>query len=136
MNNYVEQRFIHLCSRYYHVNGFRCRLWAIAKSFYQAKIDHLMIDVPNFYAAILFYLYCGFNCFCNDTLLRIAKLDKPQDVSRLIWAMHIFDICFSQFIHLKRWSIGLSIIDVCWGIFITTISACVGKLLFDFIAFQ
>ena len=115
-------------------------LWLglIAKSFYQAKIGHLMTEAPNFYAAIIFYLIyaAGLVAFV------IVPYNTLQNCTSLVIFAALYGLCtystyaLTNLAILKGWPVELTIIDVSWGIFITVISAFVGKFAFNFLAFQ
>ena len=110
-------------------------LWlgVIAKSLYQRGIGHLMAEKPNLVAAGLFYVIfpIGLMFFAvapNATL----PAWRPVLISAALFgffAYATYDL--TNLALMKNWPIGLSIIDVAWGTFASTVAAGAGKFVLD-----
>ena len=110
-------------------------LWlgVIAKPLYQQGIGHLMAAKPNLVAAGLFYVIFPIG------LMFFAVI--PDGVSPEWKRVLINAAVFGFFAYatydltnlaiMKNWPIGLSLIDVAWGTFASTVSAAAGKLVLD-----
>lgn len=111
-------------------------LWLglIAKPIYQQGIGHLMADSPKIGVAVLFYaLYAAGLVFFalaahppgddawGKTLLSAALFG--------FFAYATYDL--TNLATLKGWPVGMSLIDIAWGIGVSTASAAGGKFALD-----
>ena len=108
-------------------------LGLIAKPWYQQGIGHLMADAPKIGVAVLFYaLYAaGLVYFAiaahppgdawGKTLLSAALFG--------FFAYATYDL--TNLATLKGWPVGMSLIDIAWGISVSTVSAAAGKFALD-----
>lgn len=110
-------------------------LWLglIAKPIYQQGIGHLMAESPKIGVAVLFYaLYAaGLVYFAiaahppgdawGKTLLSAALFG--------FFAYATYDL--TNLATLKGWPVGMSLIDIAWGITVSTVSAAAGKFALD-----
>ena len=108
-------------------------LGLVAKPLYMQGIGHLMTAQPRWAVALLFYtLYSvGLMIFC---VLPQAALPGPWKAA-LYGAL--FGLCaygtydLTNLITLRGWPVGLSILDMAWGAFISAVSAAAGKVVLD-----
>ena len=108
-------------------------LSVIAKPVYQQGIGHLMAANPNLIYAGLFYLVyvLGLLWFVIKPN-RALPGTKPAflagaTVGFLVYAS--YDL--TNLSLLKDWPLGLSLMDISWGILLSGITASVGKIVFD-----
>lgn len=106
-------------------------LWlgVIAKPIYQQGIGHLMADKPNVPAAVLFYALFAVG------LVVFAVVPNADDAgwrNTLVagalfgfFAYATYDL--TNLATLKNWPIGMSILDMAWGSFVSLVSAAAGK---------
>lgn len=108
-------------------------LSVIAKPIYQQGIGHLMAAAPNLIYAGLFYLVyvLGLLWFAikpNCTLPGIkCVFVAGATVGFLVYAS--YDL--TNLALLKDWPLGLSLMDMTWGTLLSSVSASVGKMIFD-----
>ena len=108
-------------------------LSVVAKSIYQQGIGHLMAAEPNLIYAGLFYLVyvLGLLWFAikpNRALPGIKRVFVAgATVGFLVYAS--YDL--TNLSLLKDWPLGLSLMDITWGILLSGITASVGKIVFD-----
>ncbi|HYN55285.1 MAG TPA: DUF2177 family protein [Methylotenera sp.] len=105
----------------------------IAKPIYQSGIGHLMAPEPNLLFAGLFYMVY--------VLALIIFSIKPYASSPGLRKTTIAAAIFGFFVYasydltnlavLKNWPINLALIGLAWGIFISSISATIGKFVLD-----
>ena len=108
-------------------------LSVVSKSIYQQGIGHLMAAEPNLiYAGLFYFVYVlGLLWFAirpNCTLLGIKRVVVAgATIGFLVYAS--YDL--TNLALLKDWPLGLSLIDISWGTLLSSISASVGKKIFD-----
>ena len=108
-------------------------LSVISKSIYQQGIGHLMAAEPNLIYAGLFYpvYVLGLLWFAirpNCTLPGIKRASVAgATLGFLVYAS--YDL--TNLALLKDWPLGLSLMDISWGTLLSSISASVGKMIFD-----
>jgi len=97
-------------------------LGVITKSLYQKMIGHVMADKPNFIAAAIFY-----PLFVTTIIVFIVTPALKGDWS--LWRVALmggflglalygtYDLTSNAII--KNWPIGITIIDMAWGVVIT-----------------
>ncbi len=96
----------------------------ISRKLYQAKIGHLMADKVNFVAAGLFYLlFIGALVF-----FVISPATDKASVWYALGAGAFFGLVayatydLTNLATLKGWPVSLTMIDLCWGTFVTGVS--------------
>jgi uncharacterized membrane protein len=113
-------------------------LWlgVIAKPMYQQGIGHLMADKPNLAAAVLFYALFGLGLVTFAVLPAGPSLGwgRTTTVAALFgfFAYATYDL--TNLATLKQWPIGLSLLDITWGAFVSAAAAAGGKALMDWTA--
>ena len=110
-------------------------LWlgVIAKPLYQQGIGHLMAERPNIPIAVLFYVIfpIGLMIFAVLPHAAAAGWGKTLIAGALFgfFAYATYDL--TNLATLKGWPIGLSVIDVIWGTFVSSLAAAAGKAALD-----
>lgn len=113
-------------------------LWLgiIAKPIYLQGIGHLMAEKPNLVAAIAFYLLFGLGIVVFAVLPQGPPPGWGQTIIMAalfgFFAYATYDL--TNLATLKQWPIGLSLLDICWGAFVSAAAAIGGKALMDWIA--
>ena len=106
-------------------------LWLglIAKSFYQQGIGHLMAPAPRLGPAALFYLLypVGLVIFAVAPSIAGEGVQRAALVGALFgfFAYATYDL--SNLATLRDWPIGLTMLDIAWGTFISGVAAGAGK---------
>lgn len=110
-------------------------LWLviIAKPIYQQGIGHLMADKPNVVAAVLFYALYGVGLVVFAVLPAGPAPGWGQTVGMAalfgFLAYATYDL--TNLATLRRWPIGLSVMDMAWGTCVSAAAAAGGKALMD-----
>ena len=107
-------------------------LWIgfIAASMYENGIGHLMAKEPNLIAAIIFYII-----FIAS--LMVFAITPNGDIKKAMRAAAIYGFFtystyeFTNMATLINWPVGMAVIDIVWGITISTISAVAGKTVWN-----
>ena len=110
-------------------------LWlgVIAKPLYQQGIGHLMAAKPNFVAAGLFYVIFPIGLM----FFAVTPYGVFPEWSRVLISAAVFGFFayatydLTNLAIMKDWPISLSLIDVAWGTFASTVSAAAGKFVLD-----
>lgn len=110
-------------------------LWlgVIAKATYQSALGHLLAARPNFLAAVLFYFVYSLGLM----VFAITPHALDQAWRGTIIAAALFGFVayatydLTNLATLRDWPIGLSILDMIWGVVISVIAGTVGKLVFS-----
>ncbi|MEO8628910.1 MAG: DUF2177 family protein [Betaproteobacteria bacterium] len=109
------------------VLDFIWRGW-VAKGFYQSQIGALLLAQPNWVAAVLFYAIfaIGIQIFC------VAPALEADAFSKVVISGAVFGFfCYMTYdlrnlATLKGWATSLSMVDILWGTFITSVAASAG----------
>ena len=110
-------------------------LWlgVIAKPLYQQGIGHLMAEQPNVPVAVLFYALYTLGLLLLAVLPNAAEPGwrKTLGTAALFgfFAYATYDL--TNLSTLKGWPVGLSLLDMAWGTFVSTASAAAGKFALD-----
>ena len=110
-------------------------LWLglIAKTMYQQGIGHLMADTPNVPVAVMFYaVYAlGLVVFAVAPQTGGSAWGKTLTVAALFgfFAYATYDL--TNLATLRGWPMGLSLLDIAWGVCVSTLSAAGGKVAMD-----
>lgn len=110
-------------------------LWlgVIAKPLYQQGIGHLMAESPKIGVAVLFYaLYAA-----GLVYFAIAAHPPGDAWSKTLLSAALFGFIayatydLTNLATLKGWPVGMSLIDIAWGVAVSTVSAAAGKFALD-----
>ena len=108
-------------------------LGTIAQPLYQHGVGHLMAAEPNLLYAGLFYLVYVLGLI----IFTIAPFAFKKGLRRTAFRAMLFGFFvyasydLTNLALLKNWPLDLALIDISWGIFISCISASVGKFVLD-----
>ena len=110
-------------------------LRVIALSWYEQGMGPLLADSPNFVAAALFYLLFPVG------LVIFAVL--PGEAAAGVWRVARMGMLFGFFAYatydltnlavVKGWPVGLTIIDMAWGSFLSGLASITGKISLDYL---
>jgi uncharacterized membrane protein len=113
-------------------------LWlgVVARPMYQQGIGHLMADRPNVAVAVLFYAVfaLGLMIFAVTPNEAVPAWSKTLIAGALFgfFAYATYDL--TNLATLKRWPVGLSLLDMAWGTLVSAVSAAAGKAALDRLA--
>lgn len=93
-------------------------LWlgVIAKKFYHKEFGHLMMDSPNWTAAIIFYIL-----FVFGIILFVIEPSLSRDIKKTLLYSSFFGIVtyatfdLTSLALLKDWPLKASVFDILWG---------------------
>lgn len=106
-------------------------LWlgVVAKPVYQQGIGHLMAERPNIAAAVVFYALFALGLMVFAVVPHAST--DAWGTTVLAGAMFGFfayaTYDLTNLATLKNWPIGLSMLDIAWGSFLSALSAAAGK---------
>ena len=110
-------------------------LWlgVIAKSIYQQGIGHLMAARPDVAVAALFYaVYAvGIVAFAVLPGSRTPGWGATLEKGALLGLVAYATYDLSNLATLEGWPAGLAVLDIAWGIAVSTVCAGCGKLVLD-----
>ena len=110
-------------------------LWLglIAKPLYQQGIGHLMSDAPKVGVAVLFYLL-----YAIGLVVFAVAAHAPSDAwGKTLLSAALFGFFayatydLTNLATLKGWPLGMSLVDMAWGVVVSTVSAAAGKFALD-----
>jgi uncharacterized membrane protein len=106
-------------------------LWLglIAKPLYLQGIGHLMAEEPDVAVAIVFYVVYAGGLLYFSVLARGASPDwwpTLRDAALFgFFAYATYDL--TNLATLRDWPVGLAMIDIAWGVFVSATSAVAGR---------
>ena len=108
-------------------------LSVIAKSIYQQGIGHLMAAEPNLvYAGLFYFVYVlGLLWFAIRPSCTLPGIKRAFVAGATIGFLVYASYDVTNLALLKDWPLGLSLMDISWGTLLSSISASVGKMIFD-----
>ena len=110
-------------------------LWigGLAQSLYQEGIGHLMAEQPRLGVAALFYALYPIGLLVFVVAPRGVTDDWPATLLRgaLFGLVAYATYDLTNLATLKGWPVGMSLIDIAWGITVSTVSAAAGKFALD-----
>jgi uncharacterized membrane protein len=105
-------------------------LWLgfIAKGFIQAQVGPLLLERPNWTAAVLFYLLyiVGVLIFAVAPGLEAGAWSRALLLGALFGFFAYATYDFTNLATLKGWTTALLVVDVAWGAFVTAAAALAG----------
>ena len=107
-------------------------LWLglIALDFYKKEIGPLMLEKPRLEVAALFYVLCA----AGITLLAVQPALDTGQWHKAVLLGAVFGLCaygtydLTNLATLQRWSFRLTLVDMAWGTFLTSLAAWAGFL--------
>lgn len=105
-------------------------LGIIAKDFYRSSIGHLMADSFNIPAATVFYLLylVGVIVFAVSPGVDAQSLGKTAALGALFGFFCYATYDLTNLATLKDWPVPMSLVDMAWGTFLTSVVASAGYL--------
>jgi uncharacterized membrane protein len=108
-------------------------LGTIAKSFFTSQVGDMLGDI-RFAPAILFYLL-----YVAGILIFVSGPAAATWQSTLMYGALFGLFCYATFeltalSLLRHWTWPVVVVDVCWGTFVTAVSATIGLMLTNLIA--
>lgn len=108
-------------------------LWlaVIAKNFYQEKLGSMLRDPVNWPPAVIFYLLfpLGVIIFSIIPAKEAESLQKALALGALFGFYTYATYDLSNLATLKNWPLQVTITDIIWGTFISTVTAGVAYLI-------
>lgn len=108
-------------------------LGTVAEPIYHRGIGHLMATEPNLLFAALFYVVYVFGLI----VFTLAPYAFKKGLRKTAFRAALFGFFvyasydLTNLALLKNWPVNLAAIDITWGIFISCISATIGKWMLD-----
>lgn len=108
-------------------------LGTLAKPIYQQGIGNLMATQPNLIFAALFYIIYvyGLLVFALRPHAALKGFSKTAVTAALFGFIVYASYDLTNLAVLKNWPVDLALIDITWGVFISTVSTVAGKFVFD-----
>lgn len=103
--------------------------WLTGSSkFYRSRIGELLLDRPNFIAAAAFYLIyvTGVSYFAVMPAVSSGRWTIALVSGALLGLVAFGTYDMTNMATIKGWSLEVSLVDMAWGVFITTASALAG----------
>jgi uncharacterized membrane protein len=101
-------------------------LWLglFAKNFYQAKMSPLVAIEFNWFYVVLFYLlyFTGVYLFALKPGIDALSLKKALTLAALFGFFCYMTYDLTNLATLKDWPLSLAIVDILWGVFLTTLT--------------
>jgi uncharacterized membrane protein len=97
-------------------------LGIFAKKFYQEQMSPLVtIEFNWIYVALFYVLYfCGIYMFALRPGIEAQSLQKALTLAALFGFFCYMTYDLTNLATLKEWPLRLAIVDICWGVFLTT----------------
>ena len=110
-------------------------LGVVAKPLYQSSLGHLLATRPNFIAAGLFYLVFGVGVMVFVLLPHLDGAWGKTLITAALFGFFTYAVYdFTNLATLRDWPVAITVIDICWGIFISLAATAFGKFVLDRIA--
>jgi len=103
--------------------------WLTGSSkFYRSRIGELLLDRPNFIAAAAFYLIyvTGVSYFAVMPAVNSGRWTIALVSGALLGLVAFGTYDMTNMATIKGWSLEVSLVDMAWGVFISTASALAG----------
>jgi len=111
-------------------------LGVVAKDFFRARLEHLMLAEVNLWVAAVFYLLypVGVIIFASARALANKSWSTALLYGALFgfFAFATYDL--TNLATLRGWPLSVAILDVSWGTLVSAVSAVVGYLLADLVS--
>jgi len=107
-------------------------VWLVSSSkLYKRELGSLMLEKPNFIAAVIFYVIYVFGV---TYLALLPSLDEKEAMLAVMNAGVLGFVAYATYdltnlATLKKWSQKIVVLDIIWGTFATTVSAGLTYLL-------
>jgi uncharacterized membrane protein len=110
-------------------------LGLVAPKFYKTHIGHLMASSPNFIAALIFYLLFIVGIVYFVLIPGVTN----GDIKTVILSGFLFGLItyatydLTNLATLEKWPITVTVVDMIWGSFLTTLVSVVSYYLYNLI---
>lgn len=107
-------------------------LGLITRSYYRSEIGHLMADSPNFAAAGVFYLFYAAGIVAlavTPALGRSGGWSTAAALGAVLGAVAYGTYDMTNLAVMRDWPLGMTVVDILWGTFLTATAATCGYLL-------
>ena len=96
----------------------------LSNPFYRKEIGSLLLKVPNFTAAVIFYILyvIGVVVFAVNPALEEGSILVGMGYGALFGLMTYATYDLTNMATLKGWSKKVVIVDMIWGVFVTTLA--------------
>ena len=105
-------------------------LWLgiVARGFYRRQLGGLLADEVNWAAAIAFYLLyiAGIVSFVTLPAARAGSLSRALATGAFFGLVAYATYDLTNLATLKGWPIGVTMVDICWGMVLTASVAAAG----------
>ncbi len=107
-------------------------LMFITKNFYKTEIGHLLSDSPNLMAAGIFYIVFigGIVFFAVVAGIKSESLIVAASYGAVLGMLSYGTYEITNFATLNHWPLKVVVVDLVWGMFITSVSSVGGYLFF------
>jgi uncharacterized membrane protein len=106
-------------------------LWLaiVAKDTYQEGIGHLMAQQPNLFAAAVFYVVfvTGLLAFAVVPHRSTSGWGRTLTAAAMLGFLTYATYDLTNLALLKDWPLGLSLIDMAWGVLLSMAAAAAGR---------
>ena len=103
-------------------------LGLVARGFYRSQLGHLLLDKPNWAAAIIFYLLfvVGILIFAVLPAVDDGEVQKAIVFGALFGFFTYATYDLTNYSTLKDWPLIIVVVDIVWGIVLSTTVATAG----------
>lgn len=111
-------------------------LGLFAKNFYQKSMSPLVSVEFNWIYVVLFYVlyFTGIYIFALKPGLDAKSLEKTLTLAALFGFFCYMTYDITNMATLKDWPLKLALIDIAWGVFLTTLTAFVAYKIYFFLS--
>ena len=106
-------------------------LGVFAKGFYQSEVGSLLLERPNLYVALIFYIFyvAGVQIFTIWPAMPIGSFARAISLGAAFGLIAYGTYDLSNLSTLKGWTTKLAIVDIGWGVLLTSITTACGYFL-------
>lgn len=103
-------------------------LTLVAKHFYQSRMGFLMLEEVKYSVAAAFYILylSGLLVFAITPALRQQSWLVAASLSAFLGLIAYASYDLTNLATLKGWSVSLTVVDILWGIFVSTCAGSAG----------
>ena len=103
----------------------------LSSSFYKKELGSLLVKVPNISAAVAFYILyvIGVVAFVVEPALRQASVLAAMGYGALFGLVAYATYDLTNLATLQQWSKRIVVVDMVWGVFVTSTAATTAYLI-------
>ena len=100
----------------------------LARGFYRRQLGFLLADQPNWWAAIAFYLLfvAGVVVFAVAPALQAGSLRVALTLGGFFGLVTYATYDLTNHATVKDWPWIVTVVDLCWGLVLTSAVSCIG----------